>query len=83
MPLGDGADMGDTPIEVLSVYSIQERLKFSSKIFGACISIEDPGIPAPEGLRESAGFLLELRFHDIVKRNEMEAARRAEPTGEK
>lgn len=59
----------DVPIEVLSVYSISERIRYSGRIHGACASIGDPGTATPDGLRERVDFLLELRFHDIVARD--------------
>jgi len=62
----------ETQIEVLSVYSIIERLKNSSRIYDACISIGDPGFIAPEGLKENVKYLLELRFHDINRKNELD-----------
>jgi len=64
--------ISENQIEVLSVYALMERLKNSSKIHNACISIGDPGFETPDGLKENVKYLLELRFHDINKRNELD-----------
>lgn len=62
----------EKPIEVLSVYLLKERLSTSSRIYNACISIGDPGFITPSGLIEKIDFLLELRFHDINRKCEVD-----------
>lgn len=65
-------EKNEIQIEVLSVYSLREKLQNTSKIFNACISIGDPGFITPEGLKENVEYLLELRFHDIDRKSEMD-----------
>ncbi len=53
------------PVEVLSVYRLQERLEGGGRLYSHCLSIGDPGEAPPDLARGHFAGILRLEFHDI------------------
>jgi predicted protein tyrosine phosphatase len=60
-----------TPIEVLSVYTIIDRIRNNGRIYNACISIGSSDSPTPPGLDIRVKYLLRLQFDDIYSRKDL------------
>lgn len=61
-----GGDPGPVlPVEVLSVYRLQERLEGGGRLYSHCLSIGDPGEIPPKLDRGHFAGILRLEFHDI------------------
>lgn len=59
------------PIEIFSVYLLNEKIKNRSSFYSHCISIMDPGELDPPMIHDHFEEVLTLRFHDINKLSEL------------
>jgi len=66
------------PIEIFSVYEMEEKLKLGSKLYSHCISIGSPGSTMPV-FRNRFISILRLEFNDIYSKKDMPNDQSAKP----
>jgi len=61
------------PIQIFSVYKLQEIINEGGHHYSHCISIGDPETKEPNDIQKAFVKVLRLNFHDIDKKSDMPA----------
>ena len=59
------------PVQILSRYDLEDRIRDGRRLYSHCISITDPDVLLKVDLAPAFRAVLALRFHDIDRRSDM------------